>query len=144
MEPSKYQLSILDWLKNGRGNATCNAVAGSGKTTTLKLAAEQLAAMGLKPGEIKVIVFGKQNSLDLINKFGPAWKNSIATLHSVGFRIVQQEIGRLRRDERVISIKYLKIAENLKLIPRKVRKRKFQVKLTMSLIHISEPKRHRP
>ena len=130
MKPSKYQLSILDWLRNGQGNATCNAVAGSGKTTTLKLAAEQLETIGLKPNEIKVIVFGKQNSIDLINKFGPAWKNSISTLHSVGFRILQQEIGKLRHDERVISSKYRKIAEKLKLIPRKAKKRTFQGKLT--------------
>ena len=129
MKPSKYQLKILDWLKNGHGHAICNAVAGSGKTTTLKLAAGQLESMGLKPSELKVIVFGKQNSLDLIDKFGPAWKNSIQTLHSVGFRIVQQEIGRLRRDERVISTKYRRIAENFQLIPQKTKKRTFQGQL---------------
>lgn len=39
MEPSKYQLGILDWIKLGKGNAVCNAVAGAGKSTTLRLAA---------------------------------------------------------------------------------------------------------
>ena len=66
MKPSKYQQEILDWLAQGDGNATCNAVAGSGKTTTLKLAAGKLQSMGHQPKDIKVIVFGKQNSLDLI------------------------------------------------------------------------------
>ena len=115
MKPSKYQQGVLDWLQNGKGNATCNAVAGLGKTTTLKLAAQQLRSMGFIPRDIKVIVFGKQNSLDLIAKFGREWKFSISTLHSVGFRVLQQEIGKFRRDERVVSSKYRRIAEQKKL-----------------------------
>ncbi|MGL5835525.1 MAG: UvrD-helicase domain-containing protein [Waterburya sp.] len=123
MKPSKYQHKILDWLQNGRGNATCNAVAGSGKTTTLKLSAQQLRSMGIEPKDIKVIVFGKQNSLDLITKFGQEWKYSIQTLHSVGFRILQQEIGKFRPYEKIVNSKYSRIAEDWKLIPRKTKKR---------------------
>lgn len=132
MKPSKYQQKILDWLENGNGHATCNAVAGSGKTTTLKLAAQKLQSIGYQPKDIKVIVFGKQNSLDLIAKFGLMWKYSIQTLHSVGFRILQQEIGKFRRDERVVSSKYRRIAENRKLIPRKTKKRTYKGSLTES------------
>ena len=132
MKPSKYQQKILSWLENGNGNATCNAVAGSGKTTTLKLAAQQLQSMGHQPKDIKVIVFGKQNSLDLIAKFGREWKYSIQTLHSVGFRILQQEIGKFRRDEKIISSKYRRIAEDWKLIPRRTKKRKYKGSLTES------------
>ncbi|MGF1486708.1 MAG: UvrD-helicase domain-containing protein [Prochloraceae cyanobacterium] len=132
MKPSKYQQNILDWLKNGKGNATCNAVAGSGKTSTLKLAAEQLKSMGLKPRDVKVIVFGKQNSIDLVNKFGREWKQSIQTLHSVGFKILQQEIGRFRRDERILNSKYRRIAEDKKLIPRKTKTRTYKGSLTES------------
>ena len=132
MKPSRYQQGVLDWLANGKGNATCNAVAGSGKTTTLKLAAQQLRSMGLEPRDIKVIVFGKQNSLDLIAKFGREWKFSIQTLHSVGFRALQQEIGKFRRDERIVSSKYRRIAEQKKLIPRKTKKRTYKGSLTES------------
>ncbi len=132
MKPSKYQQKILDWLAQGKGNATCNAVAGSGKTTTLKLAAQQLQSMGHQPQDIKVIVFGKQNSLDLIAKFGREWKYSISTLHSVGFRVLQQEIGKFRRDEKIISSKYRRIAEDWKLIPRKNKKRTYKGSLTES------------
>ena len=132
MKPSKYQQKILDWLENGNGNATCNAVAGSGKTTTLKLAAQKLQSMGHQPKDIKVIVFGKQNSLDLIAKFGREWKYSIQTLHSVGFRILQQEIGKFRRDERVVSSKYRRIAEDRRLIPRRTKKRTYKGSLTES------------
>lgn len=132
MKPSKYQQKILDWLKNQDGNATCNAVAGSGKTTTLKLAAQQLRSMGLQPRDIKVIVFGKQNSLDLIAKFDREWKESISTLHSTGFTILQNEIGRFRRDERIVTTKYRRIAEDFKLIPRKLKKRTYKGSLTES------------
>lgn len=34
-KPSKYQTDIFNFVKNGTGNAVINAVAGSGKTTTL-------------------------------------------------------------------------------------------------------------
>jgi DNA helicase II / ATP-dependent DNA helicase PcrA len=130
MKPSKYQQKILEWLQSGSGNATCNAVAGSGKTTTLKLAAQQLQSMGLTPSDIKVIVFGKQNSLDLIAKFGQEWKYSIQTLHSVGFRVLQQEIGRFRSNEKIISSKYRSIAEQKKLIPKKTKYRSYRGSLT--------------
>lgn len=68
MKPSKYQEAILDWLERGKGHGTCNAVAGAGKSTTLKMAAERLQQLRYKTSEVKVIVFGKQNSLDLVPK----------------------------------------------------------------------------
>lgn len=42
MEPSKYQQAIYDWAKDGSGNAFVNAVAGSGKTTTIVQMAQML------------------------------------------------------------------------------------------------------
>jgi len=41
-EPSPYQKAIYDWMLNGIGNAVVNAVAGSGKSTTIKNALELL------------------------------------------------------------------------------------------------------
>ena len=132
MKPSKYQQGVLDWLADSTGNATCNAVAGSGKTTTLKLAAQKLRSLGFQPKDIKVIVFNKQNSLDLIDKFGREWKYSIQTLHSVGFRMLQQEIGKFRRDERVVNYKYRRIAEDWKLIPKRTKRRLYKGSLNES------------
>lgn len=117
MKPSKYQEAILDWLERGKGHGTCNAVAGAGKSTTLKMAAERLQQLRYKTSEVKVIVFGKQNSLDLVQKFGNEWKESISTLHSTGFRLLQQEVGKFRRDERVIDGKYRRIAEEMEYLP---------------------------
>lgn len=40
--PSAYQQAIFDWIIEGRGDAIVNAVAGSGKTTTLIQASQRL------------------------------------------------------------------------------------------------------
>jgi DNA helicase II / ATP-dependent DNA helicase PcrA len=89
MKPSHFQQKILDWIRKGKGNATCNDVAGSGKSTTLYLAAQELLKLGIHPNQIKIIVFGKTNADDLIRKFGYKWQNSISTLHSIGWSIVK-------------------------------------------------------
>jgi DNA helicase II / ATP-dependent DNA helicase PcrA len=34
-KPSKYQKAIYSFIENGKGNAVVEAVAGSGKTTTI-------------------------------------------------------------------------------------------------------------
>lgn len=117
MEPSKYQKQILEWLLNGNGNGTCNAVAGSGKSSTLRLSAQELLIGGVHPDEVRICVFGKKNSEDLIKKFGPRWRNSISTLHSTGFRLLQDEIGRFTRHEKPQSSKYRTIAEDMGILP---------------------------
>jgi len=111
--PSKYQVGILEWVLNGKGNGACKAVAGAGKSSTLRMVALALELLGYKPSDVRVIVFGKENSKQLINKFGPSWKDSISTLHSCGFRILQQEVGRFKPNERVNGQKYRWIAQEL-------------------------------
>lgn len=119
MQPSKYQQEILDWLINGKGNGCCNAVAGSGKSTTLKLAAKALQEEGIKPSEIKVIVFGKANSLDLIAKFGREWNQSISTCHSAGWSMVKRYLNIAKSGKLVNGNKYKKIAQDFNLIARR-------------------------
>lgn len=116
MQPSKYQQQGLNWIESGQGNALYNSVAGSGKTTSLNLVAKKLLSLGYKTDQIRIIVFGKQNSLDLVAKFGQEWKGSISTCHSLGFRILQQEIGKFNQYEYKLikkNPKYRKIARNL-------------------------------
>ncbi|MEG4294624.1 UvrD-helicase domain-containing protein [Microcoleus sp. C2C3] len=117
MQISSYQEKIIDWVKAGTGNACCNAVAGSGKSTTLRLAAIALQEAGIKPSQIKICVFGKANSLDLIAKFGIKWKESISTLHSAGWTLVKKHLSISNSyDVEVSGNKYKKIAEELGLI----------------------------
>jgi len=117
MQLSSYQERIIDWVKTGKGHGCCNAVAGSGKSTTLRLAAIALQEAGIKPSQIKICVFGKANSLDLIAKFGNGWKSSISTLHSAGWTLVKRHLSIFDDDEvKVSNNKYKKIAEELGLI----------------------------
>ena len=93
MKLSIYQENIVDWVVNGTGNACCDAVAGSSKSTTLRLAALALTEKGVHPSRIKICVFGKANSQDLLTKFGRGWENSISTLHSAGWSLLKQHLS---------------------------------------------------
>lgn len=119
MKLSPYQEKIVDFILHESGNATCNAVAGSGKSTTLRIVAQELEKSGLNPSEIRVIVFGKANSLDLINKFGTAWKSSISTLHSAGWTLIKEHLELKKTQGLIQNQKYKKIAEKLDLIGHK-------------------------
>jgi len=116
MQPSSDQENILNWLTLGQGNACCKAVAGSGKSTTLKMAALRLIEDGLTPADIKIIVFGKANSVDLLGKFGEEWRNSISTLHSVGWSLLKQHGKFKHRPDLINRFKYRSIAVEQGLI----------------------------
>ncbi|WP_027250445.1 UvrD-helicase domain-containing protein [Planktothrix agardhii] len=117
MELSNYQESILEFVIKGTGHGSCNAVAGSGKSTTLRIVAQELVKLGkFKPSDIRVIVFGKANSLDLINKFGKGWESSVSTLHSAGWGLLKEHLGIKNTRGLIQTIKYKKIAGNLDLI----------------------------
>jgi DNA helicase-2/ATP-dependent DNA helicase PcrA len=116
MQVSSYQETIIDWVKTGKGHGCCNAVAGSGKSTTLRLAAIALQEAGIKPSQIKICVFGKANSLDLIAKFGNEWKESISTLHSAGWSLVKQHLSIRNSYDKISGNKYKMIAQSLGLI----------------------------
>lgn len=117
MELSNYQKNILEWVKNGEGNACCNAVAGSGKSTTLKHAALTLRESGVDPSQIRICVFGKANATDLIAKFGQEWKSSISTLHSAGFSLLKDYLNTWK--VRVDKSKYRKIAQDYDFISKR-------------------------
>lgn len=120
--PSRFQLGIIDWVINQKGNGCCNAVAGSGKSSTLRIVAKTLCELGFRPTEIKICVFGKKNSIDLIKKFGPIWRSSISTLHSAAFTLVTQELRVRSEDIDISKYKYERIAQSLDLIPKRGRK----------------------
>lgn len=78
--PSTYQQAIFDFIQTGTGNAVVNAVAGSGKTTTI------VKGLGLIPEaenkQIYFLAFGKAIA-DEIRSRVPAYVN-VSTLHSLG------------------------------------------------------------
>ena len=113
-EPSEYQQGVLDFLLNGAGNGACNAVAGSGKSSTLLICVIALSAINISPDDLKVLVFGKANAEDLqgkLSKLIGRWPSCASTLHSVGFSLLKQE--RKRKSVSVRAGKYRQIAQDL-------------------------------
>lgn len=94
---SKYQTAIFDWVKNPiNGSCTVNAVAGSGKTTTIVECANIVGNSGLS---ILFLAFNKSIVSELRNRL----PNSVdcKTLHSHGFRALMKAVkGRINTDER--------------------------------------------
>lgn len=80
--PSKYQQDIYDFVQNGTGNAVINAVAGSGKTTTI------VKAVDLIPADqtVAFLAFGKAIA-DEIRTRVPAHID-VSTIHSKGAKAV--------------------------------------------------------
>lgn len=77
--PSSFQLAIFDFISNGKGNAFVEAVAGSGKTTTI------VEALKLTPRTAKVIflAFNKHIQEELARR-APGHVR-VQTMHSLGF-----------------------------------------------------------
>lgn len=107
MTPSIYQAAIYNFATNGQGNAVVNAVAGSGKSTTL------VEMLNILPKDRKIlfVAFNKEiveelivktfSSKDEVNEIGrsnaiaiattrmKASNITIQTLHSLGFGVLR-------------------------------------------------------
>lgn len=75
--PSPYQEAIFDFIINGKGNGIVNAVAGSGKTTTLVEAAKLIQGNGL------FLAFNRHIAATLKERLHGS-KMRVHTIHSVG------------------------------------------------------------
>lgn len=85
MEYSDYQLDIFDEIENGSSNIAINAVAGSGKTTTIVSACKRLHEPSRN---VCFLAFNKLIAEELKVKLkGYA---EVSTLHSFGFRILRK------------------------------------------------------
>jgi len=97
--PSKYQLSILDFVKTGKGDLVVNAVAGAGKTTTLKMIANELANHSAL-----FLAFNKHIATELADKI----PSECRTIHSLGYGM----IARYKRPK-MKNYKYWNILDTL-------------------------------
>lgn len=80
--PSKYQMGFFKALTRTKKNILINAVAGSGKTTTI------LQSLRLLPRNKSVIFLAFNNSIvDELRKKAPSHV-SVTTLHSLGWRAI--------------------------------------------------------
>ena len=85
LEYSDYQLDIFDAVENGNDNIAINAVAGSGKTTTIVSACRRLKE---KERNVIFLAFNKLIVEELKTKLkGFA---EVSTLHAFGYHILKK------------------------------------------------------
>lgn len=84
-KPSTYQQNVYDFITNGKGNAVIDAVAGSGKSTTI------INALRLIPENKTVLFLAFNKSIidELKLKIGSQSNVDIQTLHSLGFQAIR-------------------------------------------------------
>jgi len=105
LQLSKYQTDIFDEVENGNENIAINAVAGSGKTTTIVMACKRLH---LHEHDVKFLAFNKLIADELKEKLkGYA---DVSTLHAFGFSILKRlyNFPQYRMYVKVDSWKYQK------------------------------------
>ena len=91
--PSIYQQRIYDWCNDGPGHAVLNAVAGSGKTTTLLQAARSFAAQ-----DKSTIFVAFSNEIVKTAKERLAPDNTaieVSTIHKIGRATLARYLGNL-------------------------------------------------
>jgi DNA helicase-2/ATP-dependent DNA helicase PcrA len=96
--PSQYQADIFDWISNGTGNAIVNAVAGSGKSTTLKEGISYVPA-----GKTVVyLAFNKSVQVEFERKIAGSEAGArcqVKTLNGLGHGALLRKLGKVRLDE---------------------------------------------
>ena len=82
--PSDYQQAIFDWAISGTGNGVAEAVAGSGKTTTI------VKMLDILPSSFKILflAFNKRIVANLKSRVPKHIR--VATLHSLGFSVIRK------------------------------------------------------
>ena len=89
--PSPYQAAIFDFVENGSGDGFVDAVAGSGKTTTLVQAAKRIRARSL------FCAFNRSIVGELKERLPQGM--DVSTISGLGKRIVDAAIGRTEVDD---------------------------------------------
>lgn len=87
--PSKYQQAVFDFLVNEKGNAVVEAVAGSGKTTTIV----QALSYTSPKDRVAFLAFNKHIADELKKRqnLGQIPEHvHVSTLHSLGFSILKK------------------------------------------------------
>jgi superfamily I DNA/RNA helicase len=98
--PSKYQLGVFDFITNGTGHAVVEAVAGSGKTTTIVEALK----LTKQSDEVAFVAFNKHIARELASR-SPEWVK-VCTLHSMGLGELRKHYGHIDVDEDKMSALY--------------------------------------
>ena len=85
--PSKYQKDIFNFIKNGTENAIISAVAGSGKTTTLVKALEQIPSNKT----VLFLAFNKSIADELKVRVPQTSNITVKTVHGFGYSVLRNQ-----------------------------------------------------
>lgn len=94
MTPSKYQQAVLDAVHGDTCNLMVQAVAGSGKTATLKMICELVSKQPLV--SVLAIAFNKEIAKALAAKLPPSVTST--TMHSYGLQVLRDNVPKLTID----------------------------------------------
>ena len=115
--PSPQQQAVFDWVKNGQGNAFVEAVAGSGKTTTL------IEVLKLTEGSVAFAAYNNAIAKEIQAKVAPLRFGNrvrVGTFHSFGFgawRYVHKNVQagpQAARDKADMTARELGIPQHLR------------------------------
>lgn len=94
MQPSKYQAAVYEWIREGTGNAVVDAVAGSGKTTTI------VDALRFIPADASVLFLAFNRHIAQELKVRVPSNVRVATLNSFGWGAVMGRCPSAALDDR--------------------------------------------
>lgn len=94
--PSKYQRTVYTYIRIGKGNAVIDAVAGSGKSTTIVNALKQIPSAK----RVLFLAFNKAIVEELKIKIGNLPNVDIKTLHSLGASICMRNLNCQIQDDK--------------------------------------------
>ncbi|WP_268123863.1 UvrD-helicase domain-containing protein [Roseivirga pacifica] len=86
-KPTQYQIEIFQEIQFGKSNLVINAVAGSGKTTTILKSIDLIR--GRSKRKIVFLAFNRRISLELKRQLPSSI--SVSTMHAMGLHCIQKE-----------------------------------------------------
>lgn len=95
-EPSPFQETVFQFVKDGKGHGVVEGVAGCGKTTTIT----QGLGYTPKDAEVAFVAFNRHIANTLAGKAPP--HVHVSTLHSLGFGNVRNALGNVKVEPRKI------------------------------------------
>lgn len=102
MRLSPQQKSFLEWAVNGTGSGVLEAVAGSGKTTTILHAVEHM------DGQVAICAYNKKIADEIKGKLtdkGIGWQKAQAgTVHSFGFSAYRKAFPTVKVDGKKVQL----------------------------------------
>ena len=97
---SKYQQDIIDYVRFNKGNLLIDAKAGSGKTSTLILIADEL----IKSGQKCLFLSFNKSIVDELKLKIPTMSNNIKTVHSLGLSFIRSYLYKKQKTNLKVRI----------------------------------------